>query len=651
MKNFIIVLFAIFAVPSLAQEILKSPNDHINVEIQHKDGLQLNIELNGESLVENVVPKMEFGNGKSFGGTEKLRKTETEEVRETINAVIPTKSAVIQDHYNLLRLKFKDYDFEVRAYDNGVAYRFISRLKGTQEVMDEVMEVTFSQDYQCYLPEEKSLISHFENAYVKLPLSAIKQGTMAGLPTLVTDDKGISVSITESNLFDYPNLFLEKTENGFKSLFPKYVLKTQALKEGEDRLEAIEEEAPYIAKTEGSREFPWRVFMIAENDKQIVENNLVYQLASPTKLQDVSWIKPGKVAWDWWNANNVYGVDFESGLNTATYKYYIDFAAEFGLEYIVLDEGWSKATLNVMEPNPNIDMEELTTYAKSKNVGIILWSLWRPMDQNMEALLTKYEAWGIKGVKVDFIQRADQYLTNFYERLAKTAAKHHMLVDYHGGMKPSGMRRAYPNIINYEAVKGLENDKWEAAVNPEHDLTLPFTRMTAGVMDYTPGGMDNAHEKNFAIRFDRPMTLGTRAHQMALYAIFEAPLQMLADSPSQYYRNRESAEFIAKIPTTWDEMHVLEAKISDYVVIARKHGEIWYLAGITDETKRDFTVDLSFLDANATYTLEWIEDGVNSDKIAIDYTKGERKAVTSKDQIDLNLHTGGGWIGVLTKTE
>jgi alpha-glucosidase len=651
MKKYLIILLLILTIPLQAQEILKSPNDHIQVEIQHKNGLQLNIELNGEPLVENVVPKMEFGNGKSFGGSEKLRNTETEEVRETINAVIPTKSSVIQDRYNLLRLTFKNYDFEVRAYDNGVAYRFISRLKGTQEVMDEVMEVTFSRDYQCYLPEEKSLISHFENVYQKLPLSAIKKGTMTALPTLVTDEKGISVSITESNLFDYPNLFLEKTESGFKSLFPKYVLKTQALKEGEDRLEAIEEEAPYIAKTEGSREFPWRVFMIAENDKQIVENNLVYQLASKVKLQDVSWIKPGKVAWDWWNANNVYGVDFESGLNTETYKYYIDFAAEFGLEYIVLDEGWSKATLNVMEPNPNIDMKELTAYAKSKNVGIILWSLWRPLDQNMDALLTKYEAWGIKGVKVDFIQRADQYLTNFYERLAKTAAKHHMLVDYHGGMKPSGMRRAYPNIINYEAVKGLENDKWEATVTPEHDLTLPFTRMTAGVMDYTPGGMDNAHEKNFAVRFDRPMTLGTRAHQMALYAIFEAPLQMLADSPSQYYKYRESAEFIAKIPTTWDEMHVLEAKISDYLVIARKHGEIWYLAGITDETKRDFTVDLSFLDASAAYTLEWVEDGVNSDKIAIDYTKGERKAVTSKDKIDLNLHTGGGWIGVLTKTE
>ena len=510
------------------------------------------------------------------------------------------------------------------------------------------MNLQLGKDYTCYLPEEESLISHFENYYEKLPTSAIESGTIAALPTLFTNEKGISFSVTESNLYDYPNLFLEKTESGFKSKFPKYVLKTQKLKAGQDRLEAIEEAAPFIAKTKGKREFPWRVFMIAENDKEIIENNLVYQLASPLKLKDPSWIKPGKVAWDWWNANNVYNVDFKSGINTETYKYYIDFASEFGLEYIILDEGWSKSTLNVMEPNEDIDMEELTAYAEAKNVGIILWSLWRPLDENMEALLSKYEAWGIKGVKVDFIQRADQYVTNFYERLAKSAAAHHLLVDYHGGMKPSGMRRAYPNIINYEAVKGLENDKWEDLITPEHDLTIPFTRMTAGILDYTPGGMDNAHKENFAVRFDRPMTLGTRAHQIALYTIFEAPLQMLADTPSSYYENRESAEFISKIPVVWEETKVLDAKIGDYLIIARKNGDSWYVGAITDDSARTFEIDLSFLDDNTNYQLDWIEDGKNSDKVAKDYAKKSAK-LTSEDKIEIKMNKGGGWIGIFTR--
>ncbi len=640
-----LIFFLTFSAGLSAQQQLNSPDKHIQVQVKTEPTLSLNISVNNAVVVKKVEPKMKFDNGEIFGDNT-VRKVEKDEVSETIEAIVPGKSAEIPDEYNILRLKFKNYDFEVRAYNNGVAYRFISDLSEEVKVVEEQMNVEFAIDYQCFLPEEESLISHFENYYKKSPISEIEQGTIAGLPTLFTDENGLSVSITESNLFDYPNLFLQKSGSGFKSLFPNYVLKTQELQKGQDRLEAIEETAPYIAITSGKRTFPWRVFMIAENDKQIVENNLVYQLAAPLKLKDVSWIKPGKVAWDWWNANNIYGVDFKSGLNTETYKYYIDFAADFGLEYIILDEGWSKSTLNVMEPNPNINMEALTAYAEDKDVGIILWSLWRPLDQNMEALLSQYEEWGIKGVKVDFIQRADQYVTNFYERLAKTAAKYHLLVNYHGGMKPSGMRRAYPNIINYEAVKGLENNKWEDNITPEHDLTIPFTRMTAGVIDYTPGGMDNVHEKNFMARHFRPMTLGTRAHQIALYGIYESPLQMLADAPSNYYNNRESAEFISKIPTTWDETKIIEAKISDYLVMARRNNEVWYLSGITDKTARNFTIDLSFLDKNTTYKLEWIEDGVNSDNIARDYRKSV-KEVTSEDQIEIQMHSGGGWVGRL----
>ncbi|WP_335964279.1 glycoside hydrolase family 97 protein [Galbibacter sp. PAP.153] len=648
MKTLLCCLFGWLFIGSIAaQQNLSSPNTHIKVAVTHEKGLNLKIYLNGNVLVENISPKMDFASGKTFGQGKEPNDSTVEEISNEITAIVPTKSSRITDHYNLLTLNYDDFNFEVRAYNNGVAYRFVSKLKGNDEVMDEGMDVSFPSDYQCYLPEEKQLISHFENYYTKTQVSEIKPKTIAALPTLFTNKRGESVSITEADLYDYPNLFLEKSDKGFKSLFPNYVLSTEPLKEDQDRLEKIKEAAPYIAKTSGARTFPWRLFMISENDKQIVENNLVYQLASPLKIKDTSWIKPGKVAWDWWNANNVYNVPFKSGLNTQTYKYYIDFAAEFGLEYIILDEGWSKSTLNVMEPNPDIDMESLTAYAKEKNVGIILWSLWRPLDSNMEVLLTQYEKWGIKGVKVDFIQRADQYVTNFYERLAKTAAEHRLLVDYHGGMKPSGMRRAYPNIINYEAVKGLENNKWTDKITPEHDLTLPFTRMTAGVMDYTPGGMDNAHEDNYAVRFNRPMTLGTRAHQMALYIMFEAPLQMLADSPSNYYNNPESTGFISKIPTTWEDTKVIEAKISDYLVLARKNKDIWYVAGLTDETPRDFKIDMSFLDSKRKYNIVWFEDGINSDKVAKDYSV-KKQIISSTDELDISMHSGGGWIGIIS---
>lgn len=641
------LLFFLFLTPNYGQKTVSSPNGKIKVDVDFQPEIKLKIFLNDQVLIAGVTPKMEFGTGEIFGKTPKLKNSKLLTVNETITATIPTKSSRIKDHYNVLKVSFKNFDFEIRAYNNGAAYRFVSLLNGEVEVLDEQMNVKLADDYTTYLPEEKKLISHFENYYAKKRVSKIENNTIAALPILFTGKDGVSLSITESNLYDYPNLFLKKSQTGFESLFPKYVLKTEALKADQDRKEAIAEEAAYIAKTNGKREFPWRLFMIHEKDTEIIENNLVYQLASPLKLKDVSWIKPGKVAWDWWNANNLYNVDFESGLNTDTYKAYIDFASEFGLEYIIMDEGWSKSTLNVREPNPEINMEELVSYASQKGVGIILWSLWRPLDENMEELMDLYEKWGIKGIKVDFIQRADQYVTNFYERLAKKAAEHHLLINYHGGMKPSGMRRAYPNIVNYEAVKGLENDKWEAKITPEHDLTIPFTRMTAGILDYTPGGMDNAHEKNFAIRFDRPMTLGTRAHQIALYGIFEAPLQMLADSPSNYYENRESAAFISKIPTTWEETKVLKATIADYLVIARRNGSKWYLAAITDDKSRNFTIDLSFLDPEKDYILKWIEDGINSDKVAKDFRQKEQK-VSADQEIELKLNSGGGWMGMFS---
>lgn len=647
-KTILFMLGAMLFVTMNAQEIIKSPDGAITVEIAYSKAFEISVFVDGTSVIKSIKPALQIVGHRDFNGGERPLSIRKESINKRNETTWSTKNKTVVDHYNLVDLEFANYNLQVRVYNNGWAYRFISRLDGQIMVKDEKLDIEFAQDFISYLPEEKSLISHFENYYQKLPISDIETETMAGLPFLFTDEKGLSVSVTEADLYDYPNLFLKKTTSGFQSLLPRYVLETVPLKEGQDRLEAIQKEADFIAKTDGKRTFPWRVFMISQNDKEIIENDLVYNLSSPLKLKETNWIRPGKVSWEWWNAHNISGVDFKSGLNTETYKYYIDFASEFGLEYIIMDEGWSKSTLNVMEPNPNINMEELVSYAKSKNVGIILWSLWRPLDEQMDALLKRYADWGVKGIKIDFIQRADQYITQFYERLAKKAADYHLVLNFHGGMKPSGMDKAYPNILNYEAVKGMENVKWEGnKVDPNHDIILPFTRMTAGIMDYTPGGMDNVHEENFVPRYYQPMVLGTRAHHLALYVIFESPLQMMADSPTNYYKEKESALSISEIPTVWDKTVVLDAEIGKHVLLARQKDETWFVGAIVGSHPKELTLDFSFL-GEGDYILTAFEDGVNSDRNAKDYKKIE-KTVTKKSKYNIKMNKGGGWVGKVVK--
>ena len=394
---------------------------------------------------------------------------------------------------------------------------------------------------------------------------------------------------------------------------------------------------------------PRRVVMLAKHMRTLVEDDLVFKLSRPLQLEDTSWIKPGKVAWDWWNALNLYGVDFAAGINTQTYKYYIDFAADYGLEYIILDEGWSRTTTDLLEPNDDVDVAELARYGQQKNVGVILWTLWKPLDQDMEKILDRWVSWGVKGIKVDFMQRADQQMVNFYARAAREAAKRKLLVDFHGAFKPAGLRRAYPNVINYEGLRGLENCKWCDAITPEHDVTLPFVRMLAGPMDFTPGAMDNAHKDNFFARFTRPMSQGTRCHQIAMYVIYDAPLQMLADTPSNYLREPECTKFIAGIPTTWHETKVIDGQPGQFILMARRHGDRWYIGAMTNDQPRELKVDLSFLE-QGNWQLHVARDGVNAQRVAIDYALDTR-SVTSDDTLTLQLATGGGWVGVLSPAQ
>jgi alpha-glucosidase len=449
------------------------------------------------------------------------------------------------------------------------------------------------------------------------------------------------IAIGESDLDDYPGLWLRGTSgNGLSATFPPYPLKEELVKDNYKVAEA----ADYIAVTRGTRTYPWRVLGIAEKDADLITNQLIYLLEKPSQVQDTPWIKPGKVAWDWWNANNIYGVDFKSGMNTQTYKYYIDFAAKYGIEYIIIDEGWSPLG-NLLEVTPQINMEELTGYARQKHVGIILWAFWKTLDDQLDAALTQFEKWGIKGIKVDFMKRDDQKVINFYQRVCSEITKHKMLVDFHGAIRSAIMTRTWPNLLTAEGVRGLEQSKTKDITDPEHDVTIPFTRMFMGPMDYTPGAMRNASKKSFAPIREMPMSQGTRCHQLAMYVIYESPLQMLADSPSNYLREPDTMEFLGPVPTVWDETRVLAAKIGDYVVVARRNGKLWYVGAMTDWTARDQEIDLSFLPAG-NFMMDSYQDGVNADRYGSDYKRVKRQ-VSNNTKLKIQLAQGGGWVGVI----
>ncbi len=568
-------------------------------------------------------------------------------VNEKVYPVVKEKRAVVVDLYNELILHFNDnYGLAFRAYDDGIAYRFFTRLKGRIKVKDEEVRIKFRPDPHVYFPVVESFHSSFERNYSYLPMSEISSEKMAFLPVLVEIKDGPKIVLTEADLDDYPGLYLTGSPDGSAELrgkFPAYPLKEEQKR---DRTLVVSERADFIAETDGQREYPWRVLAIARQDAELIENDIVFRLAKPTVLTDTSWIRPGKVAWDWWNALNIHGVDFESGINTATYKYYVDFASRYGIEYVILDEGWSDPT-DLFKINPALDMPELLAYARQKNVGLILWCVWLTLERQLEEALNMFSEWGVNGIKVDFMDRDDQKVVNFYKKVAREAAKRKLIVDFHGAFKPTGLRRTYPNVLTREGVLGLEYSKWSDRVTPEHDLLIPFIRMVAGPMDYTPGAMRNAAEKNFKAIFTEPMSQGTRCHQLAMFVIYESPLQMLCDSPSAYLREPEMMDFLAHVPTVWDETKALQAKVGDYIVVARRSGEEWFVGAMTDWTPRELEVDFGFL-GEGEYVAEIYADGVNAAKYASDYKKSTA-LLRKGERHRIRLAPGGGWVARLTK--
>lgn len=642
-----LLVFFFFMNHSLAQPYrLNSPNDRLSIIINSQNGISWSAQLDEKEVIPSCKISMILSDDRLLGSTE-IVNSETLSNNQIVWPVVPTKAAELRDHYNQLTLTFKEnHQLIFRAYDAGIAYRFVDNNTKAIKVLDEKMELEFPSGTFSYFPKEESMYSHNERTYLQKGLDSLNENDFCSLPVMFETPDTLNILFTESALYEYPGMFLKGSEdNTLQTQFPPFVLEAIPNTESSpDRNQFITKEAKYIAKTSGSKAFPWRVFMISDDPGTFLENDLVFLLSEENQLENTDWINPGKVAWDWYNANNIFGVDFKSGLNTKTYKYYIDFAAENGIEYVILDEGWTKSTTQILAFNPEMDVPELIRYGNEKNVGIILWVLWKPLNENLEKILDTYSNWGAKGIKVDFMQRSDQYVVSSYEQIAMEAAKRGLLVDFHGAFKPSGIRRKYPNLLTYEGVKGNEHNKWSADITPIHTTTIPFIRMAAGPMDFTPGSMLNHHEKNYHISFERPVSMGTRCHQVAMYIVFESPLQMMCENPSIYRKEQETVDFITQIPTTWDETIALEAAIGKYVVLARRKEDSWYIAAMTNWESREFEIELDFLKGDFEMIL--MKDGINADRYAEDYVK-ETRSVSAGEKINISMAQGGGWAAIL----
>ena len=552
-----------------------------------------------------------------------------------------------QEVANEMKLKLKGgWGVTFRAYDDGVAYRLYTDTKDSLTIAGETAEFNFAKDFTAYLPystnEKKPEAMAYQNYYTVSKLSEARK-LLAFLPATV-DCGTAKVTLMESDLEAYPGMFVEPTgANGLKGVFAPYPKKTDYYPWRKQLY--VTETENFIAKVKGTREYPWRILAITEKDTEMPVNNLVYALASPNRIGDYSWVRPGKVAWEWWNDWNLKGVPFSTGINMDTYKYYIDFASRNGLEYIVMDEDWyDPKSGNMLTTVAAIDLPELVAYGKSKGVGIVLWTVFNVLDAQLEAACKKYADMGIKGFKVDFLDRDDQTAVEMIYRIAEKAAEYKLLLDYHGIYKPTGLNRTYPNVINYESVFGMEEAKWsEVEKNmPLYDVTFPYIRMMAGHVDYTPGAMRNATKRDFRPMYYTPMSMGTRSHQLAAYIVYDSPFTMLCDAPTNYICESECLDFITSLPVETDSTFVVAGEIGKYIVTARMKDINWYVGGMTNWDERDITIDFSFLNVNETYRCTLIKDGINASKQAEDYVC-EQFNVNHDSKLNLHLASGGGF--------
>ena len=644
------------AAASKAYEIV-SPDATLKAEVKIEEGkIFWSVFKDGNMLLAPSEIAMQLADGSSYDGMVKFRKAVTANVDQMVDAPFYKKSKV-RDNFNQLTLQFKTFDLVVRTYDAGAAYRLVSKSKVPFKVKGETAEFAFPQDWKMYVPYvcqntqtlESQYFNSFENRYEHTSLSEWNRDRLAFLPLMV-DASGYKINIMESALTNYPGMFLYN-HDGDEVLETRFAPYPKEIKQGgHNNLQGlVTSREDFIASYDGGVAFPWRIVSISSQDKDMLDNDLVWLLGEPADPQiDWSWVKPGKVAWEWWNDWHVTGVDFKAGVNNDTYKYYIDFASKYGIEYVILDEGWAvKGKADLFRVVPSIDIAELVRYGAERNVGIVLWAGYWAFDRDMEKICSHYSQLGVKGWKIDFMDRDDQMMVDFYTRAARTAAKYHQFVDFHGAYKPCGLNRTFPNVLNYEGVHGLEQMKWSKVGTDQltYDVTFPYIRMAAGPVDYTQGAMRNYNYRWYKPCYVDPVSQGTRCHQLGMYVVFESPFNMLCDSPQHYENEKECTEFIAKIPTVFDETIALDGKVGEYVVIARRCGDKWYLGGIVGQRAKTVTLDLGFL-GEGDWKMELFKDGTNVRRHAEDY---KRVAMDAGKTLTVEMAPGGGFAAIFTK--
>jgi len=655
-----IITLALFmgVLPGLTQDAgeVASPNGLLTVLLRYDTSATLIIRHKNETLFSVENPSLVIKPGPV---PVKIRSVAHREIRQTQYPVIREKRATVRDHCNEMHVHFSNKtSLIIRAYDDGVAYRFETRLgKDSLVIHDETGSLQFHPSDSLVAPlivcrkdpGVDCFHTSFEEEYKYMTTGELGPNDNSYLPVYLRTMNGFSISVTESDLNNYPGLFLGGCANQTGVLcfrFPKYPKETAVFGD-HFKQELVVTRESYLARTIGNRYFPWRVFIVGKHDCDLVNSDMVYRLASGNRLSETGWIRPGMITDEWIINSTLYGVDFKSGINTATYRFYIDFAARFGLEYVFLDAGWSDVD-DFSKRNPEVDLPGVLHYAAEKNVGIWLWTSALTLGKNMQ-IMQEFKDMGVKGIMVDFMDREDQKTVDFIEKVAEETARNRLMVLFHGASKPVGLRKAYPNVISREGVAGHEFDKWTARITPDHNLTIPFTRMIAGPLDYEAGCMLNAQKDVFRIVDPIPMSQGTRIHQLAMYMVYESPLQYLAGNISDYLREPEYAAFFSSIPTVWDETIALDGKTGDYILIARKSGAEWWVGAMTDWTPRTMQLNLSFLQ-DGTYRADIYSDGLNADRYASDYTTSEIR-VNPSQTLTLNMQAGGGWVARFRKTE
>ena len=636
---------------------LSSPDSRISAVINiDASRFDVSASAGGAVVLEPSPISVILSDGTIIGPTKNAKAAGHRSVDEMIPSPL-YRASEVRDHFNELTLRVaSNWDVVFRAYNEGIAYRFVTREKKPFEIADETATLRFPGQSTVITPYTNSkghtiaeqYNNSFENTYTTLPLSEMDRGKLSFLPLIVEVPSGQKVLISESALENYPGMYLLGDKDEPNTLQADFApLPKNRVQGGHNNLQLLTTEREnFIAKVDGPRSFPWRMILIPESDAALAASDMTYLLGEPSRLSDTSWIKPGKVAWDWWNDWNLTGVPFTTGVNNDTYKAYIDFAAANGIEYVILDEGWAvNRKADLMQVVPEIDLPSLVAYAGSKGVGLILWAGYYAFDRDMENVCRHYSDMGIKGFKIDFMDHDDQLITDFNYRAAETAAKYNLMVDFHGTSKPAGLNRTWPNVVNFEGVFGLEQMKWapESTDMVTYDVMIPFIRQVAGPLDYTQGAMNNAAKGNYHPIYNDPMSQGTRCRQLALYMIFDSPLTMLCDTPSNYSREPESTAFIAATPTVWDETRVIDGKMGEYIVTARRSGNEWWIGGITDWNPRDISIDLSFIPGFETSSVEMMTDGVNAHRNGRDFKRTVTKGSAIGDTPTIHLAPGGGF--------